>query len=140
MITNLPGFVTFVEVSPKETINLESVELVVFRCRHTSSGTVVGWLVNGTPIEWFPDIRPGSISMNAVPMYSGMVSVYTTVPEVECVSVFVDGPPTETTPLATLIITGLIMMMQVQSHSTSCNYHEPTMSPYQSFPISFNLS
>ena len=50
-VANLPGFV---EIPSNETINLGSMELVVFRYRHTSSGAVVGWLENGTPIGWFP--------------------------------------------------------------------------------------
>ena len=106
----------FAEVPSNETINLRSMELVVFRCSHMSSEAIIVWLVNGSLGLYCPDITTGSISENGTPVYTLIIparSEYNGT-EVVCVAVFTDGSPTETTPPATLIITGLIMMTQTQ--------------------------
>ena len=97
----------FVEVPSNETVNLGSVEHVVFRCRHTSSEATISWRVNGLPVGQFPDIRTVSVSENGnivdtltIPAeleYNGTV--------VECLAIFIDGSPTERTPAATIIFT-----------------------------------
>jgi hypothetical protein len=90
----------FAEVPSKETIELGRRELVEYRCRHTSSDALINWLVNGSSLGDFPDIRSESVSEDgntvyiltipAEPQYNGT--------EVVCVAFFLDGSPREMTP------------------------------------------
>ena len=73
---------------------------------HKNFNHIITWRVNGSPLGQFPDIRSGSIDENgsrvdtltipAEPQYNGT--------EVECLAVFLDGSPTEVTPIATIIL------------------------------------
>ena len=87
----------------------------MFRCRHLQADAIIGWRINGSPIALYPDITTGSIqdsdgmrvdtlNIPAIPEYNGTM--------IEYFAAFVDGSPTESTPSVTLIITGLLKLLQ----------------------------
>ena len=60
----------FAEVPFNETINLGSMEQVVFRCRHASSEATITWLVNGPSVVQLPDIRLVFVNENGNIVYT----------------------------------------------------------------------
>ena len=86
------------------TIEFESVEQAVCRCRHTSPEGIIGWRVNGSSFVQFPDITTGSINENGALVYTLTIPVWSeyngTV--VVCLALFTDGTPPESTPPATV--------------------------------------
>ena len=103
MLLHHPGFA---EVPANVTVEL-GTPLPLSRCRHISSEAIITWRVNGSPVGQFPDIRSGSVNENGnrvdtltIPaelQYNGTV--------VECLALFLDGSPTEVTPIATILFT-----------------------------------
>ena len=96
------------------------------RCRHTSSNTHIIWRVNGSPSDWFPDIRSGfvnesgaivsTLTIPAEPQYNGTV--------VQCVAVFFDGSLPEVSPAATIFFTPTESLPDTTHFETT-----PTKSP-----------
>ena len=105
-------YVEFAEYPVNVSMLIGSETKAVFRCRHQSAAdTFIGWRVNDSSLEQFPNITTNSVSekgaivsMLIIPArseYNGM--------EVVCVATFLDGSPPEITPPATLtIIAGLL--------------------------------
>lgn len=128
----------FAEVPSNEIyiINLGSVKQVVFRCRHTSSEAIIGWRVNGSSVVQFPNISSGSINENGNVVYTLTIptrSKYNGT-MVVCVAHFIDGNPPESTPPATLTITGLIMIIQVQYVNFPFSYINAVAAPTTLLP------
>ena len=94
----------FAEVPSNETIELESVELVVCRCRHMLPNAVIGWTVNRKPVMQFPDITSSSVNESDTLVYTLTIPAKLEFNEtvVVCVAVF-DMFQFESTPPAKLI-------------------------------------
>ena len=96
----------FAEIPANVTVELGTA-IPPCRCRHTSSGANIAWLVNGSPAGQFPDITSGSmnedgntvytLTIPAEPQYNGTV--------IACIAFFHNGSPTEVTPTATILLT-----------------------------------
>ena len=102
----LPLCIGFAEIPANITVELGTAT-PPYRCRHTSSGAIITWLVNNILLSGqFRDIRSLSINEDGIivytltipaePQYNGTV--------VECVAIFLDGSPTEVSPAATLLL------------------------------------
>ena len=97
------------------------------RCCHTSSQAIITWIVNGSPVRQFPDIRSGfvnesgnivnTLTIPAELQYNGTV--------VECLAVFIDGSPTERAPAATILFTPTNSSTSVRGNATQfqCRMH-----------------
>ena len=103
----------FVEIPSPVTIEVENgVEKnAVFRCRHQRIDARISWLINGSSSRLYPDVVDGfirdsngtlvdTLTIPAIPEYNGT--------EVVCEATFIDGSPREVTPLADLIIIGMV--------------------------------
>ena len=116
----------FAEVPSNVTVELGTPPPPL-RCRHTSSEAIITWSVNGSPLGLFPHIRDGSIIENGsrvdtltIPaelQYNGTV--------VECLALFLDGSPTERTPIATILFTTTNSPTSVRGNFTQfqCRMH-----------------
>ena len=81
-------------------------ENAVFRCRHTSLDVNIGWSVNGSSPNRFPDIIETSVNENNVRVDMLNIparSEFTDV-EVVCIATFFDGSPSQMTDPVKLII------------------------------------
>ena len=62
------------EVPSNVTVELGTPPLSL-RCHHTSSDALITWIVNGSPLGQFPDIRPGSLKLEGVDVVSLIVEI-----------------------------------------------------------------
>ena len=94
-----------VNISESLPIGSETKD-VVFRCRHQSPLIDIVWRVNGSSVGPFPDITPGFMRENGTLVYMLTIPIRSEYngTEVVCVANFLDGSPSEVTPLVTLTI------------------------------------
>ena len=98
------------------TVQIENESVAKFRCRHKSADSL-GWRVNGSQVQQFPDINTTSIRENAALLSTLTIPARSQYNKtmVECLA-FLDGSPTERTPPATLILTaGLVAVHPIAS-------------------------
>ena len=84
-------------------------EPAVFRCRHVSVEAIIGWRVNGSSPAHFPDIELSTIRENGVIVYTLSIPASSEYNETEVIgeAFFRNGSLPESTPPATLILTGI---------------------------------
>ena len=96
------------------TIEVEGgLEQAMFRCRHERNDAQIGWLMNRTTIQQYPDVLVGSFR----DMNDSLVETLT-IPaisrynesEVVCDAIFSDGSPREETLPVALIISGTCLL------------------------------
>lgn len=100
-----------------------SEQEAVFRCRHRSTGAIIGWRVNETAVEIFSDITPYSIRENGSIIYMLTIPVKSEYNETEvvCVALFYDGSQPEETPFVKLyIMEGKLEFIQGEKLTVAC--------------------
>ena len=100
----------FAETPSSVVVELGTLLPALLRYRHTLSEAIIGWLVNGSSVGQFPDIRSGFINESGnivstliIPaelQYNGTV--------VECLALYLDGTPSERAPVYVATITSLV--------------------------------
>ena len=118
-------FTGFAEIPANVTVELGTAT-PPFRCHHTSSNAGIVWIVNGSSVGRFTDIRSGSVNEDgtivhtltipAEPQYNGTV--------VECVAIFFDGSLPEVSPAATIFFT-LAVSQQETTHFDITSTNKP---------------
>ena len=99
-------YVEFAEYPVNVSLLIGSETKAVFRCQHHDQSVFIGWRVNDSSLEQFPNITTSSITENGarVSMLTIPARSEYNGTEVVCVATFLDGSPPEITPPAMLII------------------------------------
>ena len=104
-------YVEFAEYPVNVSLLIGSETKAVFRCRHQDQSVFIGWRVNDSSLEQFPNITTSSVTENGARVSMLIIparSEYNGT-EVVCVATFLDGSRPEITPPAMLtIVAGLL--------------------------------